>query len=283
MSNLESISKKGLMITALGLVPVMLLYVGLSTAIASTNIVLATDYPYADTFMQMVRRSAADFCAVTQSHPEGIEVLVVQGYSPYLFPEGCSFDVAVDGKTVRFHPQSSSSYGDGEVFDSYYVGAVIPGTDLNRQIEVPKFVQRDGKQVSDGWELIDYRNFRGAEWLYDGYSWDEVERGLKLDRIVTHLTWVSGNYQYDSGSEMPASLEELEAYVGVARNPVCWDGVELVNSSSDVAYSTGSLFVGWEGDEWVISGNLGPEILTYRFSYDNDYGFWKSHPFMGGY
>lgn len=283
MSNLKSISKKVLLITALGLVPVMLLIVGFSTAIASTNIVLATDYPYANTFMQMVRRSTADYCAVNQSHPEGIEVLETQGYSPYLFPEDFSFDVSVDGKTVRFTPHSTYSYGDGLVSVSYLVGAVIPETELQKQFEVANFVYRDGKQYRDGNKFIDIWNFRGAEWLYDGYSWDDVERGLKLDRIVTHLTWVSKNYQYDSGSEMPFNIEELEAYVGVARNPLCWEGVELVNSSSDVEYSTGNLFVGWEGDEWVVSCNLGPEILTYRFSYDNDYGFWKSHPFMGAY
>lgn len=247
-----------------------------NNAIAESQITLAYDHPYASLFMQMARRAAADYSARYMAFAPSIQAMVDEGYTAYLFPAGSNLSYDIYGDKVVITSNGMDSFTLGQVTPSYDVGVRLVDGSLFELVELPKHEIVDGEAVYVGTETYHVWNFRGAEWLDQGYSWSEVESALRLDRIATHLAWAGGDYVAVYGAP-PINLAELEAFVGTARNAPCWQDVQIVDDIYAVDYSPMSLFAGWDGGEWIIKANVGPELLMTRF-YLSDEGDWRRDP-----
>jgi hypothetical protein len=224
--------------------------------------VLSRDYPYSVVFMQMLIVGLGDYAVANHQYPADLAQLEQSGFLPYTLAPQTAVEYATDGVSARF-----SSPGDEATIGGTPLGPFtqeireLPSPDLYQigQIPVPE-PGPDGELTTVLRERKVW-NWRGAEWLDAGYSWDNVALGLKASRLRIMLYWATYDYTATSNGQLPRDFAELEEYIGLQRNPAGWTGLTLVNSIDELSLYPGTIFVGYDyqGD-WRVSANLGPKI-----------------------
>jgi hypothetical protein len=223
---------------------------------------LAAEHPDAAVFRQMARRGGCDFAAQVGRLPRSLGEIQDGGYSAYLFPTNWQPDFRPDEQRLVIGCLGHPAYFAGEFARSYDVVVTLPHPGLYE--DVPRATPMAAAGAGRSQIVERHWNFPGAQWLYAGLGWGEVEAALRRQRVLTHLNWMT--YEYDRGlGQMPQSLADLEDYLGTQRNPLCWQGIQEVAGPEAVDWQPGNLFVGWDHGAWLVSINLGPASETWRW------------------
>jgi hypothetical protein len=229
------------------------------TCFASGN-VLSRDYPYSVVFVQMATKGIFDHAVQFQQFPATLADTEAAGFFPYRLPELTALDYQSGGKWASVSTQGRPVIINGQYTDPLYQEYnKLPSTELYHLEESPEYEQTPGGELELVTRERKMYSWRGAQWLDEGYSWDEVARGLRASRLRIVLHWATQMYVYDYG-QPPADLADLEEYIGAERSPAGWQGITLASSPEEMAAIPGSLFVGWDADgNWQVSANFGPQ------------------------
>jgi hypothetical protein len=253
-----------------------LLLVGILLTLSTQSVnagdaVLARDYPYSVIFHAMALRAVSDYATVNNTLPSDLETASAAGFMSYDLPQSCKLSYVNEGDWATVSTGNMPVYAGGVVDQPISGSAAIPGDGLYHltTTSVPDVVNGELKWIDQKMKVY---NHRGARWLEEGHGWSVVEDALRYDRIVRHLAWSASEFN-QFNRRMPADLEELERFVGTPRNQSAWDGVVESSWPDDVTRYPGTLFAGYDAERnWVISMNLGPEVLTITFKYSD--GSW---------
>lgn len=244
----------------------------LASSSARPAVVLAEDYPYASLFMHMARRGLAEYSGEHGAFPETLQQLVAEGYTAYNLPGQMDAPYEVFADRAEFSTGGHSSYALGMLsdFSDYHVNLPGPGLYETAELPIPVDGDPDNRQLQE----VKLYAFPGAQWLDEGYNLPDVKLALRVERILIHTVRATQDYIAEFG-QPPADLEELEAFVGVGRNPAGWDGVQLAGFAGDVL-RPGDVFIGWEEGAWTVKGcYLDMVIVEDQFTISNS-GVWQS-------
>ena len=247
------------------------------TAQSTSN--LGIEQPYSVVFVAMMQRGVADFAAMNRRMPGSLDEVVDAGYTAYLPPSGLVLEYVYQGDTSTLSSNGNSVMSGNQavmVLKDYVMSLPRPG--LYTEKESPVWFDASGNyQPNPTTAIAKFYHFTGAEWLDKGYSQYQVVDGLRFLRLWKHLVFASTDYSLQhNGQELPRDLTDLEAYMGVARNPGGWQGVTVVDSPMQVDNTIGGIFVGWVDGKWMVRCNCGPEIK--QTSYEQIEGRWLSSP-----
>lgn len=240
---------------------------------------LAADHPEAAIFRQMARRGGIDFAVRQGRLPASLADIQDAGYSAYLFPTNWRPDFRFNGRTLTISSFGRPVYLAGEYIQGYDSLVVLPEPGLYEDVQT---IEPVAGMPAEQRATVTERHWRfpGAQWLYAGYGWHDVERALRAERISIHLNFLTSEFQ-SSLSRMPQTLTELERFGGTERNYLGWQGVQEVATLDSVEWQAGNLFVGWDRNDWVISINLGPQTETRRWSPTGRGGIYSSRQAIG--
>jgi len=184
----------------------------------------------------------------------------------------CKLDYVNGGSYAKL-----SSQGKSQMLGTEMVGPLdetinMPQSSPYHVESLGMYDEVDGKmQWVDNKETRVY-HWQGAEWVADGMPRQELGTALRYYRIWAHICFAGYDYREFNGT-MPASLSDLETFIASSRNPAAWQGVTVVDSLSAVQSAPGTLFAGTDGGDWVVSCNVGPQIMSARYTYKR--GDWK--------
>ena len=218
----------------------------------------------------MARRGLQDIAAQTGKLPLSLDAVEEAGAVPYYFPAGFEPELVDLGSEVELNSGGRPLYSLGRLVEPIPYRAAIPEPGLCSFMTWFAPSESDPSQREEQQLLI--WHFRGAEWLEEGFGWNEVAVALRRDRVAAFLIAASMEFAADNSS-MPRDLQELEEYVGLTRIPEAWADLHQVSLLGQTEYEQGALYVGWDNDAWIVSCNLGPEVYLERFVLD-DSGAW---------
>jgi len=211
----------------------------------------------------MAGRAAADFAADNRAFAAGFDVLVQEGYTAYMLPEECELDYRPEGDSAVVNSQGNFLTDGTKILDPLYRQLRMPQESLYHWEDVALPVESANPNAT---EIVPTKvwHYRGAKWLDEGYSPQQVINAKRFERLRVHLGFAAIQYmEFVNWQGPPASLLELEKFMGVARNPAGWTGVNLVQQYSEADSLPGNLFVGWHDSGFRVRVNLGPEIREF--------------------
>jgi hypothetical protein len=218
---------------------------------------LALEEPNNSLMMAMVHRGAVDYFVVHNAPAKDIAELETGGFLPYGLPDKAQLDYKIvegrKGPKIQVTCGAPYVYSIGQHDGLKLVGQGLPVTGPFTEMTVP------------GVGSVQANNFACAEYLNQGYTLGTLAPVLQRHRIISRLLRAADEYNAVH-RQPPASLGQLEDFIGTERNAAAWSGIEEVDRPGDVALRPGNLFVGWAGSQRLdFRINLGPEIVGAAF------------------
>ena len=242
---------------------------------AGPGFILAEEHPEAYFFIKMIQAGSIDYAVVNRSFAADVEDVETAGFVPYLAPNRNLIGYGVKGKTLELVGLDRPIYVAGRALPEGRWTVEFPPTMLF-------FMHRMPKELGGGMQKT--YNFRGAEFLEQGYSLEETGVFIRRDLLLNTLVWSMLEYmsvvdgaQVDTWSP-PADFAELESFIGAERNPAFWSHVQEVPTIQEVESAPGNFFAGYSVGhrKWVIRMNLGPEVREWPFLWSDKEGSWMS-------
>jgi hypothetical protein len=220
---------------------------------SSVPVSLALEEPNNSLMMAMVHRGAVDYFVVHNAPAKDIAELETGGFLPYGLPDKAQLDYKIvegrKGPKIQVTCGAPYVYSIGQHDGLKLVGQGLPVKGPFTEVTVP------------GVGSVRANNFACAEYLNQGYTMKTLAPVLQRHRIIARLLVAADEYNVVH-RQPPASLDQLEEFIGTARSPEAWKGVVAVERLAAVEDRPGNLFVGWTGArQFQLRINLGPEVV----------------------
>jgi hypothetical protein len=261
----------------------MLLAISILAAAAAYGISRASgldSYPNQQILYSMVHSAAINAGIVNKALPQDIRDSELTVRMPYSVGLDNLISYDLNGDKAVLDSMAGEVYM-GRTPDPNFRQLTAPLVDASRLFDMEE-VTHLGKGVDDPTtETVKHYRWYSAQYVGSDFD-NQVAfiRNLDLQLLFNHLGVATLIFYNETGS-YPSNVGELETFWGYERNAQFWQQVNVVGSPEEVDGSVGNVYLGGSSyGNWVLSVNIGSQVLSHEFGQRSDGSTGSSIGFM---